>query len=206
MPAPDARTKGGLTDDGLLASSKDTIATYSGGWIRPLNPDPADINIIDIAHALANQCRWTGHVRRFYSVAEHCILAASLVPKKEKLPTLLHDASEAYLADLARPIKHAKALGQVYRKYETQLEEAIAVRFKLPPPPMSDTTKWADDAMLRVEIHELMPDSIRALWDPPEVEISTQCWTPPLAEQTFLEMFREYGGRDKLLESGKFNG
>src|SRR4051812_13091677 len=64
--------------DGLLRSSPATIFTYGGGTIEPLNPDPADIDIRAIAHALSQQCRWTGHTSRFYSVAEHCVLASRI--------------------------------------------------------------------------------------------------------------------------------
>src|SRR3954471_11712639 len=118
--------------DGLLRSSPATIFTYGGGTIEPLEPDPADIDIRAIAHSLSQQCRWTGHTSRFYSVAEHCVLTSRI---ERSLECLLHDASEAYLSDLARPVKKAPGLGDVYRECELALEQAIAERFNLTPPP-----------------------------------------------------------------------
>src|ERR1043166_2635242 len=141
-----------LNADGLLTSTPDAIATYSGGWIRPLDPDPQDINIDDIAHALSNQCRFTGHTKEFYSVAEHCVLCMHIVRDILKpnasvrllLTTLLHDGSEAYLSDMARPVKKAEGFGEFYLAAEERLEVAIAERFKLSFP-YPDEVKRADN-------------------------------------------------------------
>ncbi len=81
------------------------IQTVHGHSIDPMNILPTDINIHDIAHALSMQCRYNGHLRRFYSVAEHCVLVSQMVPKKDQLWGLLHDAAEAYIGDIITPVK-----------------------------------------------------------------------------------------------------
>src|ERR1017187_10636100 len=77
-----------------------SITTFSGIHFWPLLPNPADIRIEDIAHALSNQCRFAGHAREFYSVAEHSVRVSQLCPPEDALWGLLHDASEAYLTDV----------------------------------------------------------------------------------------------------------
>lgn len=180
---------GTINEDGLVADRPDTIAVFSGGWIRPLDPNPDDIKIEDIAHALSNQCRFTGHTSTFYSVAEHCVLAMSIVAEADKLDTLLHDASEAYLADLARPIKKAPGLGEVYLEAEAKLEQAIATRFGTTFP-MSAATRVADEIMLGVEIHSLMPSDFSSRFpSPPDDAPVVRCWSPRYAEEMYLEHF-----------------
>lgn len=96
-----------------MIKQTDWIQTYTGRKFYPLEPDAADVNIEDIAHALAMKCRFNGHVKQFYSVAQHSVLMARHIkPTKTKVSTfylkmwaLLHDAGEAYLADIPRPVK-----------------------------------------------------------------------------------------------------
>lgn len=176
----------------LLKATKDQtsgwIATYSGRKITPLDPSVDDIAIEDIGHALALQCRFTGHVRKFYSVAQHSVLASFLVPDEFRLDTLLHDASEAYLADIARPIKNQPGFGDVYHAAEALLEEVIAEHFgtRYPMPP---EVKVADNLMLWAEMRDLMPN------DPPDnVEMYDQevvPWSPEEAEFRFMHRFSE---------------
>jgi hypothetical protein len=90
--------------------SKTSILTYTGRFIDPCDPDPNSINIVDIAHALGNSCRYGGHCPRFYSVAEHSVFVKNLMVKANKdfmarFAGLMHDAEEAYLMDLPTPIK-----------------------------------------------------------------------------------------------------
>lgn len=180
-----------LRADGLFRRSPGVIATFGGGYIEPLDPDPALIDIHAIAHALSQQCRWTGHTLRFYSVAEHCVLTSRIT---KTLECLLHDASEAYLSDLARPVKKAAGLGEVYEEAEFRLEQAIALRFGLAPPPMSAAVKVADEAMLKREAHELVPHLGAIMAEPPKGTPHVKCWTPPAAESFFLERYVELGG------------
>ena len=104
------------------------IRTFSGKMINPLNPDSSQINLKDIAHALSNICRFTGHVRRFYSVAQHCVLVSSNCYLDNALAGLLHDASEAYLCDIASPVKHQPEFTS-YRIAETRLQNMIYKKY-----------------------------------------------------------------------------
>jgi hypothetical protein len=79
------------------------IVTYTGRRFHFLDPKIDEISIEDIAHALSNVCRFTGHTKRFYSVAEHSCLVSALCDNR--LEGLLHDASEAYMSDLSSPLK-----------------------------------------------------------------------------------------------------
>lgn len=165
------------------------IATFSGIAFEPLNPDPTLITIEDIAHALGNSCRFTGHVRRFYSVAQHSVFCTDLVPDEMKLTALLHDASEAYLSDIARPIKMQPEFGDVYKKAEKRLEEAIATRFGLIYPYPAEV-KWADNVMLRTEQRDLMPDNFRHEGEDYYPDV-IEPWGPDKAGVVFLARYYE---------------
>lgn len=102
------------------------IRTYTNKKFWPLNPIVEDICIEDIAHALALQNRWTGHSKVPYSIAAHSLAVAYFVPKELQLAALLHDASEAYLSDIARPIK---SLIPKYKKFENLLQTSINLKF-----------------------------------------------------------------------------
>lgn len=187
------------TDDSLNG----TIATYGGGTFQPLTPNPDDVRLVDIAHPLAQQCRFTGHTRRFYSVAQHSVHCAEMVQdwllndsQYEDLPypnaqlvltALMHDASEAYLADISRPIKMVPEFGDVYKKFEGVLEIAIAVRFNLVYP-YPEIIKRADNALLRTEQRDLMPPNFLHAGDD-FYPATLQPWSPVLAEDTFIDMF-----------------
>jgi hypothetical protein len=105
------------------------VMTVSGKLVHFLDPQPEEIDIHDIAHALANQCRFGGHTRYFYSVAQHCIFVSRKVSPEFAREALLHDAAEAYLVDLPRPLK--LELGN-YNLIEEILRRAIFARFGLP--------------------------------------------------------------------------
>jgi 5'-nucleotidase len=113
-----------------------------------------DIVIEDIASATAKLCRFTGHCKTFYSVAQHSVLVSRLVPPEHALAGLLHDATEAYINDLSRPLK---LLNPQYVEYEhSRLWPIIAARFDLPdvlPPCIKD----ADNIALVTERRDLMP-------------------------------------------------
>ena len=187
-----------LDADGLVVGAADTIYTYTGRMIRPLDPDPADICIEDIAHALSMQPRFTGHLRKFSSVAEHCIRTAMLAPDHLKLEALLHDASEAYLADIARPVKKAPEFGGVYLKYEAQLERAVQIAFQLPlVDEMDPEIKRIDQYTLEAEVASFAhPNFQRAMgvslvdgWLPGALPAG---WQPRVAEGYFLADFWTY--------------
>ncbi|MCG3181412.1 MAG: hypothetical protein BIFFINMI_03805 [Phycisphaerae bacterium] len=141
------------------------IQTYTGRQMFPFAPEADQIDIHDIAHALAGLCRFTGHTRQFYSVAQHSVLVARECPPEFRAFGLMHDAAEAYINDIARPIKQRTCLiqddGSVMRVegVELRVQEAIAKRFNLPWP-MSDECEQAvkeiDTRLLLTEKRDLL--------------------------------------------------
>lgn len=137
-----------------------SIITLTGKEVTPLGEmTQDDININDIAHSLANQCRFTGHTRRFYSVAEHSFhLASEFVEnwhnKELAAYALLHDASEAYLSDIPRPFKLRPEFG-FYREKEKQLQAMIFRKFGLSPE-LPDVVEIADKLIVEKELMILM--------------------------------------------------
>jgi hypothetical protein len=129
------------------------IATFTGRKFWPCDPQPEDICIEDVAHALSMLCRYTGHVREFYSVAQHSYMVSQIVPLEDAKWGLLHDASEAYLNDISRPVKPALSN---YRELEETLMKMVAERFGLPWP-IPDSIHHADKVMLATERRDLLP-------------------------------------------------
>lgn len=167
------------------------IQTYTGKKFFPLNPRVEDIDILDIAHALSLMCRYGGHCSHFYSVGEHSVILSRVVPKEDALWALLHDATEAYLVDVPRPVK--KELTN-YREIEAGLEVAIAMKFGLGLP-MPEAVKHADNSILTDEMHALMPNPPDR-WDNelPALGVWFPLWDPPHAEAAFLKRFNELTG------------
>lgn len=165
----------------------DWMATHTGRMFWPLDPDPADIDIVDIAHALSNLCRYGGHTERFYSVAEHCVLMANALGEVgDRRWALLHDASEAYLVDVPRPIKGA--LGG-YREAEAQLMRAVCTRFGLPFD-MPARVREFDDRILADERAQAMTTTAQdwTLGLAP-IGVELQFWRPFRAKYELLMWF-----------------
>lgn len=177
------------------------IVTYTGRVVNPLKLTPDKVNIIDIAHSLSNQCRFTGHVKSFYSVAQHSVLGARWLNDYHDNPDaalqfLLHDASEAYLSDLARPVKHALGSGfsTAYREAENVIQEVIARSFNLPYP-FPDIIHKVDDALLLREQQDLMPRH-RHIESLLEYPFGIDGWPPSRAKESFLYWYKELTGED----------
>lgn len=139
------------------------IITRSGLKFDLANPTAAMVDPTDIAHSLSMQCRFNGHTSSFYSVAQHCYLVADLVPAEHQLAALLHDATEAYVGDLVRPLKEgmrdfANSHGDecLYDLTERRVWIAICQRFDLDPI-LPDSVKHADLVALATEKRDLMP-------------------------------------------------
>jgi uncharacterized protein len=131
------------------------IQTHTNKFIDPFNPDPSKIDIRDIAHAGSNQCRFTGHTRRHWSVTAHQLLVAWLLPREFKPWGLVHDGSEAFIVDLPSPIKRHPDM-RVFREVDTGLQRAIGTRYRLPwpmPPEVKEADKVAMVAEAKVLLH-----------------------------------------------------
>jgi hypothetical protein len=120
-----------MTSDKLSVDVRvgDWMQTFTGMQFWPLDPRPDDVCIIDIAHSLSMLCRYGGHTTRFYSVAEHCCHMCDSATVDNKLWALLHDAGEAYLSDVIRPIKPFLTN---YKEIENRLMKVICDSYSLP--------------------------------------------------------------------------
>lgn len=123
-------------------NSKSAIQTFTGVFVDVFNPDPNEIAIEDIAHALANQCRFSGHTNPRWSVASHCLLVCGLLAEQHKLAGLLHDGAEAYLVDLPRPIKRHPSMS-IYRELDAMTEFVIASKYGVEYP-WNEAVHYAD--------------------------------------------------------------
>jgi len=167
----------------------DWIQTYTGKQFWPLDPRPEDVDIKDIARSLSMQCRYNGHCARFYSVAEHSVLVARQASPKNRLAALLHDAAEAYLCDLPRPVKHSVS---GYAEAEAAVERAIAERFGVTWP-WPDEVKYLDTCILHDEKAQLMrpePAPWRLPGEPLGVRV--ECWSPERARTEFMSAVHAY--------------
>ncbi len=166
------------------------ILTASGRHLDYLDPRPEDIHILDIAQGLANESRYNGHTRGFYSVAQHAWITSQIVPRELALEALLHDATEAYCKDIPRPLKD---LLPDYREIEARVDGVVRARFGLPLA-QSTAVKRADLVMLATERRDLMPED-QTPWtilegiEPLPRKIS--CMHPARAQQVFLKRYIE---------------
>lgn len=169
---------------------RDTLlGTYTGHTLDVVAPLPEDIYIIDIAHHLAYQCRYGGATRKFYSVAEHCVIVSEHAPPGLKRAALLHDAAEAYVTDIPRGLKHSIDMAG-YRAIESVFQAAIEVRFglKVEHPAIDDI----DKRLILDETKELITGWERYWTSRPgmkPVGAKIRGWTPDVAERMFLDRF-----------------
>ena len=133
------------------------LGTVSGKRIDLLDPDPNQICIEDIAHALSRIPRFGGHLEREWSIGDHSLLVADLVAKPYKLQALLHDATEAYICDIPSPLK--QLLGEPYAKIEARLANAIGEAFGVDLTNLPTVIKQADRVALMSEREAFQPRS-----------------------------------------------
>ena len=171
------------------------IQTHSGRRFNPTNPNPNAIVIQDIAHALSMQCRFSGHCKKFYSVAQHSVLVSHICNDEDALWGLLHDASEAYLVDVPRPLKKSGKF-QAYLDFEDQMQKAVCKRFGLPyeEPP---SVKRADTKLLATEARDLM-SPLHSDWvqQVTPLPFTIEAWSPDKAKDMFMQRFFELIGAD----------
>jgi uncharacterized protein len=183
-----------LNNSPAAAVTTPYVSTFSGNRFYPLEPRIDVVAIEDIAHGLAYQCRFNGQTREFYSVAQHSLIVASLVPTDLRLAALLHDAAEAYLGDMVKPLK---VLLPEFADLEDKVTAIIATTFGID---FSDYApiKRADLIALATEKRDLMPhsaerwaylDDIRPLAQP------IVAMSPSQAKQAFLEQFARFAGQ-----------
>jgi uncharacterized protein len=174
-------------DDGFDPKSP-WIQTYSGRRFNPTNPNSEAIVIQDVAHALSMQCRFSGHCSKFYSVAQHSVLVSHVCNFEDALWGLMHDASEAYLIDVPRPLKHSGKF-QDYINFETVMQQAICKRFGLNDQEPA-SVKRADKILLATEARDLMSPLHHDWRQPAEpLPFIIEAWGPERAEREFLHRY-----------------
>jgi 5'-deoxynucleotidase YfbR-like HD superfamily hydrolase len=152
------------------------MITVSNIIVDLYNPKPEMILIEDIAHGLANNCRWNGHTQKFWSVAQHCCMMYDLAPNSKKLQYLLHDAEEAYWGDMIKPLKNKIKQSCpeiidlmhlmrkiIYDKFEVEYAD--------------ETTSYVDFELLKWEFENIIKDS------------NADFWLPEKAKEEFLKRF-----------------
>ena len=179
-------------------ADSDWIQTYSGIRFCPLNPNYEAISILDIAHALSRQCRFSGHVSSYYSVAQHSVLVSNLCDKKYALWGLLHDASEAYLVDIPAPLKRSGKF-DFYVEAESLMMKAICKRFNLPEEEHA-SIKMADQMLLATEAVNFM-SPLHNDWinKYPPSDYKIESMLPDEAKLFFISRFCEIVGDNDLL-------
>lgn len=197
MPAPKTRKQ--VEEDTM----EPWIELITGGRFYYAKPV---YDIGAIAHSLSMLCRFTGHCRRFYSVAEHSILVSRIMEDQglgDPMEGLLHDATESVLSDIARP---AKNLLKDYKALDKALETAMRKQFVLPET-MSDGCMKADSIALLIEAREIMPNKGENFTGMAEdVRLAAKkatymiaCWTPENARERFMTRMHDIRRRTRGL-------
>jgi hypothetical protein len=163
------------------------IMLASGSWFDLLDPWTSEFCIEDIAQALGNICRYAGHCSRFYSVAEHSLHVSGMAASN-KLEALMHDAAEAFLGDVTRPLKQ---LLPQYKRIEANVEKAIFARFGLDHSCLA-SLKLIDLSVLAAEQEQIMPsgtDYWTAETGVAPAPITVRFLSPNAARNEFLKTF-----------------
>lgn len=178
------------------ANFRPDILTRSGQYFDFTAPDRYILTVEDIAHGLSNCCRFVGQCRVFYSVAQHSVLVSQIVPHEFALAGLFHDAAEAFLGDVSRPLKR---LLPDYRAIEKRIEAVLFEKLGIPYP-LPEAVKVADGQMLRLEQRNLMPRHDDA-WECDEYPLLTgiildryAALPPERAYYAFMERYQELRG------------
>jgi uncharacterized protein len=194
-----------------VVKAKKKVEMGTGPWVELITGERFYFNkpmydIGAIAHALSHICRFTGHSRKFYSVAEHSILVSRIMEDQglgDPMEGLMHDGVESVLADVARPIK---VLLKDYKALERALDSAMRKQFALPEQ-MTDGCKKADTIALLIEAASLMPNKGTNFEDMPDdcvlaarkATYMVSCWTPENARERFMTRMHDVRRRTRGL-------
>jgi 5'-deoxynucleotidase YfbR-like HD superfamily hydrolase len=165
------------------------VSTFLGNRFFLTRPRIDDVDIEDIAHGLAYQCRFNGQTRSFYSVAQHSLMVADLVAEPLRLSALLHDAAEAYLGDMVKPLKN---LFPEFSTIEAQVMAIIGERFGIDLSHLDPAIKRADLIALATEKRDLMPHSTEDWANLAGIEplaAAIEPMSPQDAKRAFLDAF-----------------
>lgn len=165
------------------------IQTNGGRRFSLDHVKPELIDIEDIAHALSQLCRFNGHTREHYSVAQHCALVSQNVPPEHALVGLLHDAHEAYVGDMTSPMK---VLVPGFQAVEDRVHGEVLGAYGLSLPLPADVL-IADLRMVLTEGRDLLPGGILHDWNIPlePYEFTVQPLDSHKAKALFLKRFRD---------------
>lgn len=168
----------------------DWMQTYTGKAFYPLDVIEEDIDILDIAHSLALQCRYNGHTTKHYSVAEHCVLLSYYVEPQDALWALLHDAPEAYIGDMVRPLK--KHMPD-FIAADDRITAIIAVKYGLEGTVIPKQVTAADIQICLNERNALLgePPQAWAIDGEPLPGVEIHAWDWETAEAMYLDRFYE---------------
>lgn len=162
--------------------------TYNKIKFDFINPTTDMINIGDISQGLAMQCRFSGQCKEFYSIAEHCVNASILAKPGDKLHALLHDASEAYISDIVKPLKEQLP---AYKLIEDKIQTVIFKRYRVYPKNSKERVKAIDHRLLHYEATNLL--QFPAVDDWIEIthidNLEIKCLPPQEARIAFLRQF-----------------
>jgi len=170
---------------------EDWMQLVTGKAFYVLDPTSEAIDIEDIAHSLSNKCRFGGHCRELYSVAQHSVHVSHHCAPEDALWGLLHDASEAYLPDVVKPVKPVL---EGFKRIEMDILRCVATRFDLPWHSLHGFpvgVKDIDDRILIDEREQLMPKPEMWKHRGEPLGIRIEPWEPKRAKIMFLHRFNE---------------
>lgn len=176
----------------------DGIALLSGAMFNYNKPEESDVTIEDIASAVSNVCRFSGHLPRFYSVAQHLVNTSRIVSPDLAFTALMHDTAEAFTNDLPTPLKWALP---IFKELEVRIESAMSNKFGFQYP-YPDAVKLADTQMLLLEKNYVKEDTNE--WEyyrDVEFEhlrdkVDLDSWQPRRAKREFLERYYELQAKE----------
>lgn len=180
------------------------ILIRSGNYFDFLQPEQRKFTIEDIAYALSNICRFGGHTKEFYSVAQHSVLASHIVSDPfDKFPALMHDAAEAFIGDVTKPLKN---LLPDLQAIEKRVEKAVFDQFGITMP-LPKSVKIADLVLLATEQRDLMPfhdDTWPSIADVTPLAMTIEPLGPQEAYDVFMQRYHELVSDRNLMLSETF--